>query len=159
MTPRQLELVRETFAKVAPGSNGKAHRLGEPVSEAEARAFARNFGRAFYENLFAAYPAMRPLFSTDVPRQSQKLMDSFAVIVETLDSPEALLPYLGRLGQNHVNYGVEPEDYTAMKNVLLETMAQQLGDDFSEEAREAWEAAYERIAELMTQSAEPVPGL
>ena len=159
MTPRQVELVRETFAQVAPGANGNGHRLGEQVSEGQARAFRHRFGQAFYENLFRAYPGMRPLFSIDVPRQSQKLMDSFAVIVETLDNPEALLPYLGRLGQNHVNYGVVAEDYDAMKDVLLETMAQQLGEEFTDEAAAAWDAAYERIAELMTRSAEPVPGL
>jgi hemoglobin-like flavoprotein len=133
MTPRQIALVRETFATV------------KPIADAAAALF--------YERLFALDPSLRALFKSDMREQGAKLMQMIGAAVAGLDAPEKLAPTLHGLGRRHRGYGVEDRHYATVGEALLWTLAQGLGPAFTDEAREAWLAAYALLASVMKQGA------
>jgi hemoglobin-like flavoprotein len=82
------------------------------------------FAVAFYERLFTRFPQMHAFFAnTDMFEQRKKLQESLALIVQHIQQPEALSRMLQELGQRHVTYGVRPEHYPLVGDVLLETFA------------------------------------
>jgi uncharacterized protein YjbI with pentapeptide repeats len=106
----------------------------------------------FYERLFETAPQFRQLFTNDVNRQARKFLQSLKMIVGSLASTERAAPVLNRLGNRHQGYGVKPEDYDVVGGVLIKTLEEALGDDFTTEIREAWVAAFGLISSLMRTS-------
>ncbi len=133
MTPREIELVQRTFARAA--------RIGPHVAA------------TFYAELFAIDPAVRSLFKADMIAQGEKLMATLAHIVGGLGAEGANLPLLRELALRHVSYGVESRHYTAVGTALMRTLKHELGADFTAEARAAWTAAYQQIADVMREAA------
>jgi hemoglobin-like flavoprotein len=125
----QLELVRTTFAKLA-------------VMPEVAAAL-------FYERLFAANPSFRPLFKNDMRIQGIKLMTMLEMIVYNLPEPGFAKPAIHDLAVRHIEYGVELIDYDAVRDALLWTLEEALGDDFEPPAREAWAICYDELASEM----------
>jgi hemoglobin-like flavoprotein len=70
-------------------------------------------------------------------------------IVNDLWHSEALVPVLQQLGQRHVRYGVQAAHYDVVGAVLLWTLRQHLGAQFTAEVEDAWLAAYTFIATTM----------
>lgn len=133
MTPEQVALVQQGFEKVPP------------VQE--------QFTAAFYQRLFELNPALRSLFKTDLREQGKKLAASLALVVRSLNAPEAIIPAVQAMGKRHVNYGVKAEDYATVGQALLDTLASQLKADFTPQAKEAWAAAYGVLATVMKEAA------
>jgi hemoglobin-like flavoprotein len=106
----------------------------------------------FYGRLFETAPEFKQLFTTDVNRQARKFLQSLKMIVGSLASTERAAPVLHRLGDRHRGYGVKPEDYDVVGGVLIETLQETLGDEFTTEIREAWTAAFSLISSLMRTS-------
>jgi hemoglobin-like flavoprotein len=125
----QQELVRATFAKLA--------------------VMPEVAGALFYERLFAVNPGFRPLFKNDMRLQGVKLMTMLAMLVYNLPDPGRVLPAIRDLAVRHVEYGVKPADYDAVREALLWTLEQALGDEFGPAAREAWTVCYEELAAEM----------
>ena len=66
----------------------------------------------FYARLFAAAPAVRPLFdSTDLDRQKGMLLSTLVLLRRSLRNLDAIVPTLRGLGARHVAYGARPEHY------------------------------------------------
>jgi len=122
----QQELVRTTFAKLA---------VMPEVS-----------GALFYERLFTANPDFRPLFKNDMRIQGIKLMTMLAMVVYNLPEPGRVLPAIRDLAVRHVGYGVKLADYQALREALLWTLEQALGEDFTPAAQEAWTVCYDELA-------------
>ena len=80
LTPKQVDLIRDSF-----------HRL-EPDAEVAEK---------FYDRLFEIAPELRALFRSDMTGQGMRFMRTLRVIVQDLDDPEALHPYLERLALDH----------------------------------------------------------
>lgn len=135
MTPQQITLVKQSFAQV------------EPIADQAAKLF--------YDRLFAIAPEVAPLFAhTDMRRQRQTLMATLGMVVHNLDKADVLLPAVINLGARHQQYGVRPHHYTAVGDALLWTLAQGLGDAFTNDVRAAWVEAYTLLAEIMQDAAE-----
>lgn len=107
----------------------------------------------FYERLFERAPGFRPLFHDDPARQSRKFLQSLRVVVSALHTPMKHVAVLQGLGERHEGYGVKPEHYALVADTLLEVFAERLGEDFTLEARRAWERAFELMATIMTGGA------
>ena len=107
----------------------------------------------FYDNLFAADPALRPLFKSDLGHQGQRLMQMISAAVDKLDDLPTLVPVLESLAQRHAGYGVREPHYQAAGAALLKTLGQGLGDDFTPAVRDAWARVYGLIAEVMVAAA------
>lgn len=130
MTPQQQDLIRSTWAQVAPISDVAA--------------------RLFYERLFKLDPSIRRMFAfTDMESQRRNLMQTLAVVVKSIDTLETLIPAVEALGRRHAGYGVQPGHYATVGQALLETLELGLGDAFTPEARAAWTEAYELLAGVM----------
>ena len=133
MTPQQIKLVQESFAKVQP--------VRDTVSS------------LFYARLFELDPSLRPLFCDDMAKQGMKLMTAFSTIVAGLYRPENVQPFLKSMGVRHCSYGVREEHFQTVGAALLWSLEQGLADDFTDEVRTAWGEAYKLISSVMLEAA------
>jgi hemoglobin-like flavoprotein len=133
MTPSQIELVQDSFAKVAPISDQAAV--------------------IFYDRLFGVAPSVRGLFPDDLTEQRKKLMGTLAVVVNGLSNLEAVLPAASALAKRHVNYGAMAEHYPVVGAALLWTLEKGLGDAWTPEVAAAWIAAYGTLSGYMIAEA------
>lgn len=133
MTSEQINLVGASFSKLAP--------------------VAEEAAVLFYVRLFKLNPSLRPLFTSDIREQGGKLMEMIGFAVKGLSRPEQLLPALRSLGARHAHYGVEESHYETVGAALLWTLEKALDEDFTPDAREAWSAVYNLLAETMKNGA------
>jgi nitric oxide dioxygenase len=133
MTPEQVKLVQDSFAKVAP--------------------IAGTAATLFYDRLFEVAPQVRPLFPDDMTEQKLKLMGMLAVVVKGLDNLPAILPAASMLAKRHVAYGAEPAHYPVVGGALLWTLEKGLGPDWNPELAAAWTAAYTLLSDFMIAEA------
>ncbi|MDO9713300.1 globin family protein [Paracraurococcus lichenis] len=134
MTPTQVALVQDSFAKVVP------------IREAAANLF--------YNRLFEIDPGTRPLFTrSDMGAQGAKLMATLATVVNGLSRPETVVPAAQALAKRHVGYGVTEAHYASVGAALLWTLGQGLGEAFTPAVEEAWTAAYALLSGVMMEAA------
>ncbi|AZO08836.1 MULTISPECIES: globin family protein [unclassified Mesorhizobium] len=137
MTPDQIRLVQDTFRQVLP------------IRVAAAALF--------YDRLFAIDDSLRNLFpATDMTGQGAKLMAAMGFVVQGLERAETILPTVRDLARRHVGYGVEERHYPVVGEALIDTLATGLGNAFTPEVREAWEAAYGLLSGVMIAAAREV---
>jgi hemoglobin-like flavoprotein len=129
VTPQQVTLIQQSFAKVAP------------ISEQAAALF--------YGRLFEIAPQVKPLFRGDMKGQGVKLMATLAVVVNGLTNLETILPAASALAKKHVAYGVEAEHYAPVGAALLWTLERGLGADWTPDLAAAWTAAYTTLSGYM----------
>jgi hemoglobin-like flavoprotein len=120
-------------------------------------AIGRNHDRvavAFYERLFEIDTGARSLFAkTNMVAQRGKFVQMLGDIVRNLDLPRELIPTVSALGRRHVEYGVRDADYDRVREALFAAIAAELGADFTDEVRDAWEEAYALTAAVMKRGA------
>ncbi len=133
MTPTQISLIRDSFAHVAPVADDLAAR--------------------FYAGLFARTPRFRLMFPADLAPQRAKLVAALALVVRSLDAPEALKADLRALGARHAGYGVRSADYALVGQALVDALAQVLGARFDSDTADAWAAAYDAVSAAMLDGA------
>ena len=134
MTDDQIALIQSSFAKVVPRSNVVA--------------------TMFYDRLFEMAPEYRELFPEDMEAQRGKLMTTLAAVVQSLTNLDAIVPVVQDLGRRHVGYNVKPADYEPVGAALLWTLETGLGDDWTDNTRDAWAAAYGLLSTVMIAAAE-----
>lgn len=111
---------------------------------------AQEFVGAFYERLFQSYPETQHFFSqSDMTEQRKKLLSALILVIENLRHPEMLTGALGALGRKHQSYGIGPGYYPMVGDALLKTMSAFLDDRWTPEIEQAWNQAYEVIAQAM----------
>ena len=108
----------------------------------------------FYARLFAAAPAVKPLFAgTDLRRQKAMLLGILVLLRKSLRDLDAIVPKLRELGARHVAYGAEPGHYAVVGQVLIGSMAEIAGDAWRPQYGEAWAAAFDVVAGAMLEGA------
>lgn len=137
MTDEQIYLVKRTWRLL---------RATDPVL----------LGDVFYSRLFIDYPALQSLFTSPMPEQYKKLIDTISLVVARLDNLDELTPEIQALAQRHVAYGVKPEHYDMVSNALLWTLEKGLGRDWIPATADAWTCCYRLLANTMINSASPV---
>jgi hemoglobin-like flavoprotein len=110
------------------------------------------FGDRFYALLFEEYPDMRGLFQRDLEGQKKMLVSMLGSLVRGLNRMEEISGGLHELGKRHREYKVAPTDYDKVARVLIKTLEEFLGDDFTLEIRKAWTTIYGRIASSMIEA-------
>jgi hemoglobin-like flavoprotein len=133
LTPKESRLIRQSFEQAA------SH-----PEETSAR---------FYQQLFTLDPSLRRLFHGDMREQGRKLMRTLALIVDSIDRLDDLLPTVRELGIRHSNYHVQERHYATVAEALLWTLAQSAGSSFTPRARAAWTKAYHLLADTMIEAA------
>ena len=137
MTPEQVKLVQDSFAKVA--------------------LIADKAADLFYDRLFVIAPEVRSLFPDDLTAQKKKLMQMLATAVTNLHQVEKIIPAVQDLGRRHVGYGVTAKHYEPVGAALLWTLEQGLGPAFTPPVKEAWTVTYTTVADVMKAAAAQVP--
>ena len=135
MTPHQVKLVQDSFAKVAP--------------------IAPQAATLFYDRLFEIAPQVKPMFPGDLTEQKKKLMTMLTVVVNGLDKLDTVLPAASMLAKKHVSYGVEAARYQPVGGALLWTLEKGIGDAWTGEVSEAWTDAYTTLSGFMISEAYP----
>jgi hemoglobin-like flavoprotein len=107
----------------------------------------------FYSRLFAAAPAVRPLFPTDMTRQKTMLLGALVLLRKSLRNLDPIVPKLRDLGARHVAYGAEPEHYPVVGATLIASMAAIAGTQWKPEYQQAWSAAFDVVAAVMLEGA------
>jgi hemoglobin-like flavoprotein len=133
MTPDQVQLVQQSFSKVAPISDQAAI--------------------IFYDRLFEVAPQVRAIFPDDISEQRKKLMATLAVVVNGLSDLPSILPAASALAVRHVAYGAKAEHYPVVGGALLWTLEQGLGEAWTAELADAWTAAYAALSGYMISQA------
>ena len=135
MTPKQIALVQDSWKKVLT------------ISDAAAAMF--------YTRLFALDPSLRSMFKGDMAEQGRKLMSMITVAVNGLSRIETLVPAIEAMGRRHAGYGVQDRHYLTVAEALIWTLVQGLGEQFTDETRQAWIEAYGLLATTMQRGAAP----
>src|SRR5665647_1089824 len=133
MTPDQVKLVQQSFAKVAPLSDQAAV--------------------LFYDRLFEIAPSVKAMFPPDMTEQRKKLMMMLAAVVNGLANLESILPAASALATRHVGYGAKAEHYPVVGAALLWTLEKGLGEAWTPEVAAAWTAAYTTLSGYMISEA------
>src|SRR5947207_2948205 len=111
----------------------------------------------FYARLFAAAPAVKPLFAgTDLKKQKTMLLGTLVLLRKSLRDLDAIVPKLHELGARHVAYGARPEHYPVVGEVLIASMAEIAGEAWRPEYEHAWGEAFAIVAGAMVEGAESV---
>jgi hemoglobin-like flavoprotein len=133
MTPEQVKLVQDSFAKVAP------------ISETAAVLF--------YDRLFEIAPQVKAMFPADMTEQRRKLMMMLAAVVKGLGDLTSILPAASALATRHVSYGAKAEHYPVVGAALLWTLEKGLGDGWTPDIAAAWTTAYGTLSGYMISEA------
>jgi hemoglobin-like flavoprotein len=133
MTPEQITLVQNSWAKVVP------------ISETAAELF--------YGKLFELDPSVRAMFKGDMKEQGRKLMAILNTAVNALTKLDSIVPAVQAMGKRHVDYGVKDEHYDTVGEALIWTLGAGLKDDFTTETKTAWIAVYTLVANTMKAAA------
>ena len=107
----------------------------------------------FYGHLFRLDPSLRPLFKGDMAQQGLKLMNTLQYAVASLDDVEKIIPALQSLGRNHVQYGVQDAHYATVGEALIWALDKGLGEQFTDDVRNAWLETYRLLSSVMREAA------
>jgi len=114
------------------------------------------FAKVFYDKVFTKAPQVRALFSNNMTDQGRLLTHMLGGIVYTLSRPEHLRTGLAKLGKSHVKYGVKGSYYPVVKEAMMETIEVILGENKTDKAIDAWNAALDYVIDTMRKHACPV---
>jgi len=129
-----VTLIRDSFAVVEPR--------------------AEEVARFFYGMLFSLSPAARDLFPVNMEVQRSRLLRAIVHVVQMVDRPDELVPFLRQLGRDHRKFGVITKHYDAVGTALITALARYAGDAWTPKVQAAWTDAYGLIAATMRESAE-----
>lgn len=132
MNERQIELVQRTFTRFASCSV--------------------NCSTSFFFHVFTLHPELRSLFTGDIERQGIMFMKVVSMAVNSLYDMDAMLPALRELGRRHMEYGVKPHHYEAIRDSFIWILKQELAGEFTEEVEDAWGSVFDLIAANMKGS-------
>jgi NAD(P)H-flavin reductase/hemoglobin-like flavoprotein len=133
-----VRLIRESFAVVEP--------------------HAEEVARFFYGMLFAIAPATRELFAANMEVQRSRLLRALVYVVQMVDHPDDLVPFLRQLGRDHRKFGVIAEHYDAVGNALIGAVKHYAGSAWTLAVEKAWADAYGLVARTMVEAADADSG-
>ena len=128
-----VRLVRESFAVVEPHADKVA--------------------QFFYGMLFSIAPATREMFPANMQVQRSRLLRALVHVVQLVDRPDDLVPFLRQLGRDHRKFGVVTEHYEAVGMALIAAVKKHSGDAWTDDVERAWAEAYTIMARAMLDAA------
>ncbi|MEI7987162.1 MAG: globin domain-containing protein [Armatimonadota bacterium] len=135
LTKEEINRLRSFFFKLIP------------VSE--------DLSKEFYSGLFEKYPEVRPYFKPDMQSQQDKLVDTLATLLDTLDRTDEAVHILKSLGQRHISYGATPEIYDYVEVAFLELVSQYASAEEQKDLLDLWARMMRFVSLTMLQGAQP----
>ncbi|WP_425414672.1 globin domain-containing protein [Pseudonocardia spinosispora] len=127
-------------------------------SFAEVEDQAIEMAKHFYGVLFGIAPETRELFPANMEVQRSRLLRALVHVVQMVDQPDDLVPFLSQLGRDHRKFGVMTRHYNAVGTALLSAIAHYLGPGWTPRVQAAWTEAYGIISHAMRTAAEADKG-
>ncbi|GAA5188563.1 hypothetical protein GCM10023322_39520 [Rugosimonospora acidiphila] len=112
---------------------------------------------AFYDQLFATNPAVRPMFPDSMDLQRERLLNALVALATHYDEPDQLVPALTAMGRNHVRYRAELPHYAAVGEALMVVLRRYAGESWNDEYESAWRRAYTFAAGTMLAASALAP--
>ena len=134
LTKEEINRLRLSFFKLIP------------VSE--------DLSKEFYTGLFEKYPEVRPHFKPDMQSQQDKLVDTLATLLDTLDRTDEAVHILTSLGQRHISYGATPEIYAYVEVAFLELVGQYANAEEQKDMLDLWSNMMRFVSTTMLQGAQ-----
>lgn len=128
-----VRIIRESFERVAPEA--------EPLAQ------------YFYSVLFSIAPGTRDLFPVNMQVQRSRLLRALIHIVQMIDRPHELTPFLQQLGRDHRKFDVVAVHYEAVGTALLAALKKFSGEHWTEEVERSWADAFAIVAGAMQDGA------
>ena len=125
-------------------------RLNSSFSEVAARPGA--LAARFYQALFKAEPALRPLFPLELTALQGHFEAALALVIKNLEDVAVLQDSLRDLGAQHVGWRAKPEDYFVVRDVLVRAI-REASASWTDELEADWRSAITAIAVPMLQGA------
>jgi hemoglobin-like flavoprotein len=147
MPQRRIELIEASYQQITP--------LSSVV------------GEKFYDRLFEIAPELRQLFDGSFPGPggkfrviSQVVERHLRALVSQPVTPRGekppILPAIMELGRRHADLPITSEHFDKMKEALLSTLEEVLGENLRYETRECWSSAYDGVADMILRAMEIV---
>jgi len=114
---------------------------------------AEELARHFYAVLFNWAPETRDLFPVSMEVQRSRLLRALVHVVQMVDQPEELVPFLEQLGRDHRKFGVVARHYEAVGAALLSAVGTFAGEAWTPAVQKAWTDAYGEVASAMCAAA------
>ncbi|MBS0028320.1 NO-inducible flavohemoprotein [Chitinophaga sp. 22321] len=107
----------------------------------------------FYQRMFTHNPELKHVFNMG-NQQNGKQQTALAMAVlayaEHIENPAVLMPVVNSIGHKHTSLDIRPEHYAIVGKHLLASIAEVLGDAATPELLDAWAAAYQQLAAIMS---------
>lgn len=113
--------------------------------------------QTFYRVLFALAPDARDRFPVSIEVNRGKLVRAIAHVVQMVDRPDDLVPFLTQLGRDHRKFEVESRHYEAIGTAMLAAVRDQLGPGWTPEVERAWAEGFTIVARSMQEAAAADP--
>lgn len=152
MTADPVSPVPRSVHREAPPAVAAMVRLIRD-SWAKAEPYLPEVTQFFYGMLFTLAPATRDFFPINMEVQRNRMVRALVHVVQMVDQPDDLVPFLRQLGRDHRKFGVVPNHYEAVGTALLAAMKTQLGPGWTDEVERAWAEAFTIIARQMQEAA------
>ncbi|GGM47460.1 flavohemoprotein [Longimycelium tulufanense] len=127
-----VRMIRESFAAVEPRADEVA--------------------KFFYGMLFSIAPNTRELFPVNMEVQRSRLLRALVHVVQMVDRPDDLIPFLRQLGRDHRKFGVVAQHYEAVGTALLAAI-KKFSDSWTPAVERSWAEAYAIMARTMQEAA------
>lgn len=131
LDPKTIEIIKSTV----------------PVLEKHGEAITTRF----YQLMFGNHPELLNIFNhvnQKQGRQQKALASTVYAAAMYIDNLEAILPVVKQIGHKHRSLGIKPEHYPIVGKHLLLAINDVLGDAATDEIIDAWEKAYQVIADV-----------
>ncbi|KXT03009.1 hypothetical protein AC578_666 [Pseudocercospora eumusae] len=131
LTPEQVQIIRATAPVI------KEH--GATVTS------------LFYKTVLEEFPSLNNVFNQTNQansHQAKALAGSLYAYASHIDDLGALSPAIEKICHKHASLYIRPEHYNIVGEGLIRAMGTILGDAFTPEIKEAWEAAYWQLANI-----------
>ena len=112
---------------------------------------------AFYDHLFADHPEVRSMFPDDLTLLRAKFVAEIGALLQLIGDYDAFEARAGRLGVDHVGFGVRAAHYRASSAALVASVQDVLGDGATPELLAAWQTVHDLVAEAMLSGGTRVP--
>ena len=122
-------------------------------SWAKAEPYIADISQFFYGMLFTLAPTTRDFFPINMEIQRGRLVRALVHIVQMVDRPDDLAPFLQQLGRDHRKFGVVPRHYEAVGTALLASLKNHLGREWTPQVERAWAEAFTIAARAMQDAA------
>lgn len=133
MNADQLDSIRETFRTLAP--------RGPELFE------------RFVKRVRAASPTLGKLFPDEPRDHAQPYIAPCGMVVKNLHRLSAIEYLLLETGVRNQMLGMEPRDYGIIRDALLETLREGMGDEWTHDLHDEWMEAIQVVTSLMIRGA------